>query len=294
MTKHSILQFSDRDTEILTALARTPLTPSQLFILSDSFAQPFHNEQNVRRRLRELRTASLVQSFPYAVASDGRSPNYFKLTRTGYRMFYGIDAPLPKRRFFEPIRDGHHHHTRCLADFIVHTIAVAQRNGFDVRHFSAENSVCIDVPPFKLFPDSAFQLAAPGGRTFNFVVELDNGTERVRSKIDTESIERKIRGYDRHQSAFSAIDPQRYMVLFVTTRSGSRLRYMLDLAQECMINPQRTVFLGIDLRSFLDCPNPLLHSVWLDNHGKQRPLVSGDLNATHPSRTLLTPSLQLC
>ncbi len=294
MTKHSTLQFSDRDAEILTALSRTPLTPAQLFTLSDSFALPFHNEQNVRRRLRDLRTASLVQSFPYAVASEGRSPSYFKLTRTGYRMLYGIDAVLPKRRFFEPIREAHHHHTRCLADFIVHIIVSANRQRFNVQHFSAENTVCIEASPFKLFPDCTFQLVTPGGRAFNFMVELDNGTERVRSKMDTESIERKIRGYDRHQAMFSAIDPRRYFVLFVTTRRSERLRYMLETAQLCMENPQRTVFLGIDLPALVNCPNPLMHSVWLDNHGKTRCLVSGELTAKNTPRTLLTPGLQLC
>ena len=294
MTKNSTLQFSERDAEILTSLARTPLTPAQLFTLSESYEQRFHNEQNVRRRLRELRNASLLQSFPYAIASDGRSPSYFKLTRTGYRMLYGIDAPLPKRRFFEPIRDAHHHHTRCLADFIVHLSTVAHLQRFEVRHFSAENAVCIESAPFKLFPDCTFQLVAREGRTFNFMVELDNGTERVRSKIDTESIERKIRGYDRHQSKFSAIDPRRYIVLFVTTRSPARLRYMLETAQECMQNPQRTVFLGTDLATFLQCPNPLMHPIWLDNHEKERPLITGDLNAKNKKRTLLTPGLQLC
>ena len=41
------------------------------------------------------------------------------------------------------------------------------------------------------------------GRTFSFVVEFDNGTERVRSKQDVESIERKMRGYDAHISRSS-------------------------------------------------------------------------------------------
>ena len=95
-------------------------------------------------------------------------------------------------------------------------------------------------------------MATPDGRTFNFVVELDNGTERVRSRRDVESIERKLRGYDAHQAQFEALDPQRYLVLFVTTRSQQRLQHILDVATLVMQNQQRTVFIGTDLKSFLE------------------------------------------
>ena len=52
---------------------------------------------------------------------------------------------------------------------------------------------------------------------------LDNGTERIRSPQDVESIERKVRGYDLHQSSTPSFDHGRFVVLFVTTRSSDRL-----------------------------------------------------------------------
>ncbi len=111
MTKKIHIQISQRDIEILTSLCRTPLTPTQLFKLSATFESPFGNPQNLRRRLRDLSAAALVRSFPYAIANGGRSPSYCRLTQKGYRTLYGVDASIPKRRYFEAVSDAHHHHT---------------------------------------------------------------------------------------------------------------------------------------------------------------------------------------
>ncbi len=289
MTKRLQTKIGPRDIELLTALDRCPLTTSQLCQLSQSFPQPFAEEGNLRRRLRALKQADLIRSWTYATATDGRSPHYYKLTRSGYRLLYGEDVTLPRRRYFEAISPGHHHHTRCLADVLVQTIVCGHRLGIELRHYARENTLKLTADGFTLFPDAAFQLVTPDGRTFNFVIELDNGTERIRSRQDVESIERKLRGYDAHQSQFAALDPSRYLVLFVTTRSQVRLQHILDLAGLLMRNPQRTVFVGADLKSFLSSVNPFTKPVLQDHRGLRRTLIPRSTKTTPAARSV--PSL---
>ncbi len=272
MTKNLSLRIGSRDLEILQALDRCPLTPEQLLRLSQSFDQPFTDAHNVRRRLRELSESELIRSFVYAMASDGRSPRYFKLTRDGYRFLYGADAALPQRRYFEAIRPGHHHHSLSLAEFVVHLCVTAARHGCQILHFARENSVKLQADAFTLFPDAAFVVRRSDGKTFPFVVELDNGTERIRSKQDVESIERKLRGYDAHQAKFDKFDPDRYLVLFVTTRSRDRLQHILSMAAGVVSQPQRTVFVGTELKEFLSV-DPFVQSALQDHRGLRRQMI---------------------
>lgn len=272
MTKQLKLKIGGRDLELLAALDRTPLTPAQLCRLSQTFSHRFPDEHNLRRRLRELANADLVRSFPYAISRDGRTPSYWKLTREGYRILYDEKAALPKRRYFESVRPGHHQHTFCLSETIVHLCVKAKNHGCQIVHFARENSVALQAGQFLMYPDCAFVVRRPDGRTFPFVVELDNGTERVRSKQDVESIERKLRGYDAHQANYNAHDPNRYLVLFITTRSQQRLRNILDAASNIMTQPQRTVFIGSDLESLL-ASDPFRDSVFEDHRGLRRHLV---------------------
>ena len=265
-------RIGPRDIEILLALDRCPLTVKQMLLLSRTFVTPFVDAHNLRRRLRRLTLAGYVNSWPYAVATDGRSPRYFRLGRDGYRLLSGLDSPMPKRRLFESIAPAHHHHTFCLAEFVVHVLVSAHQAGCTVEQFAGENNVCIKAGSFTLYPDCSFIVRQPDGRTFPFVVEIDNATERVRSKMDVESIERKIRGYDAHQSQFSKFDPHRYLVVFVTTRSQRRLQHILDLAGIVMKQPQRTVFVGTSLESFL-ASDPFVDPVLKDHRGLKRTLV---------------------
>lgn len=250
MTKEFAARIGPRDIDLLTALDRCPLTPAQLCRLSVTFTSPFADEGNLRRRLRELASAGLLQKFPYAVCRDGRTPDYWKLTPSGYRILYGTDAAMPKRRYFQRISPGHHHHSFSLAETIVHLCVCAQCNGCQIVHFARENAVELKTDTFVVYPDCVFVIRRADGRTFPFVIELDNGTERVRSKQDTESIERKLRGYDLPQAKYDAHDPNRYLVLFITTRSELRLQHILQAAGEIMVQPQRRVFFGVDLKTF--------------------------------------------
>ncbi|MEZ6055473.1 MAG: replication-relaxation family protein [Planctomycetaceae bacterium] len=272
MPKRFQTNIGPRDLDILTALDRTPLTSTQLCKLSQTFAAPFRDEHNLRRRLRRLTNSQLIRSWPYALATGGRSPRYFKLTREGYRLLYGTDAALPRRRYFEEISHGHHQHTHALSEVITHIAVCGHRHGITLQHFARENSFKLEANGFTLYPDCGFQLLTPTGKTYNFVVELDNGTERIRTRQDTESIERKIRGYDAHQSQFAANDPHRYLVLFITTRSDQRLQHILALADQLMQNRERTVFVGV-LQDTLEEADPFTRSVVIDHRQTQRLLV---------------------
>ena len=272
MTKKINFKIRARDIDLFTALDRCPMTARQLCRLSVTFSRPFPAEDNLRRRMRKFTAAGLIKSFPYAIASEGRTPNYYKLTKEGYRLLYGVNAVLPKRRYFAAVSPGHHHHTNSLAEVVVHLCNTARQNDCRVLHFARENSVKLVAEPFTLYPDAAFVIERSDGRRFSFVVEFDNGTERVRSKQDVECIERKIRGYLAHQSKFSAHDPSRYIVLFITTRSSKRLRYVFETAAEIMANNRRTVFTGCGLEDFLK-NDPFRKTVFENHFGLKRLMV---------------------
>ena len=281
------VRIGPRDFEVLASLDLIPLSVRQLLQLSETFEDPFPDEATLRRRLRQLQRAGLIASWRYATASAGRSPSYFRLTRTGFRFLYGDDHPEPNRRFFEPLAPNHHQHTFCLADFVTKILVSAHRQGVSLRQFAREGAVCLEAAGFRVFPDAAFRLCTQDGRVFNFVVELDRGTERVRSRQNVESIQRKLQAYDAHQATFEATDPSRYLVLFITTRSAARTQRILDLAAETMSNPHRTVFLAAGLSEVLAC-DPLQDPAFRDHRGLHRCLLP--LSESAQPQRALSPS----
>jgi hypothetical protein len=252
-----------RDIEILSALERTPLTVRQLLTLSRTFALPFHSERRIQERLQALADASRVQRRLYAVAGRGGAPSYYQLTLHGYRILHGEGTAGPSRRAFNEVGIAHQHHTRCLAEFLVHTFLCARESGIGVDDFYRENALRLDAGQGTLFPDSAFQLRSPGGEAFNFLVELDNGSERIRSQKDVESWEAKIRLYEALQDA----TPRRFRVLIVCTRSQDRLRHIFDAAAALSRNPRRSLFYGVHLDDYLAEPQALHQPCFLDHRG---------------------------
>jgi len=169
--------LTDRDSEILLALDRCPLTVLQLLKLSRTFAgQPFTSLCSVQNRLQKLRDAGWVRRWPYATAGRGGSPDYYKITLVGFHLLYGESAVPPSKRRFAGVPIANHHHTHSLAEFIVHTITAAHRRGTRMAHFCRENTLRLRVGDETFSPDSAFELHTPAGLQLNFLVELDNGT----------------------------------------------------------------------------------------------------------------------
>ncbi|QDU52964.1 replication-relaxation family protein [Gimesia panareensis] len=277
------LKLTERDTEILFYLDCHPLTVQQLFRLSQTFVAPFTQLRLLQRRLQKLTEAGYLQAWPYATTGVG-TPHYFKLTRSGFQRLHGVQVELPRRRYFEAIAENHHGHTRALGEFLVHLLVTAHKQGVHVKNLVRENTLKIQAGDKALFPDSGFQLVTPAGKTFQYLVELDNSTERIRSNKAVESIESKLRGYDQHQGTFDSFEPDHYVVLFVTTRSSERLDHIMQAAKQVMANPRRTVFLGTHLPTFLACANPLDEVCLVDNRGRQRGLLPQTSSQDRPQR----------
>ena len=109
------------------------------------------------------------------------------------------------------------------------------------------------------------------GQQFNFLVELDNGTERVRSDKDADSWQRKIRLYEQLQDQTF---PHRFRVLVVTTRSRERLDHILDVATEHARNPRRSLFYAVHLDDYLGQFDAVRHPCFRDHHGRPVSLIS--------------------
>jgi hypothetical protein len=257
-----------RDIEILAALDYCPLTASQVVKLSQTFTLPFRSEQRARRRLLQLCDAGRVQRWQYATAGQG-APNYYTLSRLGYRLLHGDDAVPPTRRMLDPVGISRQHHTQSLADFVVHTAVAAHRRGLAFTGFCRENTLKLTVGGESLFPDCAFQLIEPGGMALRFMVEIDAGSERIHSSKDTESWERKLRFYDRYQDN----SPERFRVLILTTRSEERASRILDAAARLVTNPHRSLFYACSLPAYLGQADTLGAPCFRDHRGKDIALV---------------------
>jgi hypothetical protein len=263
--------LTDRDEELLLALDRCPLTVVQILRLSSTFAvQPFTSLRSVQDRLQKLRHAGWVQSWPYATVSRGGSPDYYRLTLVGYRLLHGQHAEPPAKRHFSEVSIARHHHTQSLADFIIHTLTAAHRRNIILKNFYRENTLALPVDGEVLFPDSVFELHARDGRQFNYLIELDNGTERVRSDKDTDSWQRKIRRYNVLQDRNY---PDRFRVIVVCTRCSGRLRSILQLAAEHATNPKRALIYGIHLPDYLQEPDALCRPCFRNHRNEPIALV---------------------
>lgn len=258
------------------------------------FHEPFTSDSRLRHVLRRLVAAKWVTASPYAVASRGGSPVYYKLTRAGYRIAFGDEVPTPKRRYFEPIGIALHQHTRALADVLVHLIVSAHDSGIRIEQYQRENSLRLDSGSDHIFPDASFALRTPGRQPVRFMLELDNGTERIRSTRDVESIERKIRVYDLCQSSLEAFDPERFVVLFVTTRGKERVQHILETAASVVSNRHRKLICAIDSRTVLQQDDPIFDPCFLDHNFQRQPLLQTATDAEKMPQQLLAPALAMC
>jgi hypothetical protein len=160
-----------------------------------------------------------------------------------------------------------------LSDFIVHLLVAAHRDGMMCEEFYRENLYEVSVGKQSLLPDCGFALTTQAGKTFRFVVEVDCGTERLQSNKDVESIERKIRLYDAHQSQTDAFSAERFVVLFVTTKNRSRLDHILGVAGSVITNPNRRLVCGVHLDDFLESKQAITTPLFRDHGRKNVSLV---------------------
>jgi hypothetical protein len=285
--------LTDRDVEILQALDRCPLTAQQFLKLSQAFAgQCFTSIRSVQDRLQKLRQAGWIQGWPYAFPVRGGSPDYYRLTLLGFRLLHGEHTPSPAKRHFSELHVARHHHSHSLAEFLVHTLTAAHRRRILLKNFYRENTLPLPVAGVVAYPDSVFELHMTDGRQFNFLVELDNGTERLRSDKDTESWQKKIRLYNLLQDRTY---PDRFRLLVVCTRCSGRLRAILDLAAQHATNPHRALLYGVHLDDYLREPDALCAPCFRNHRHEAVALVSGTTTvavAAHPAQVAVaTPSL---
>lgn len=255
--------LTDRDVEVLLALDRCPLTVAQLLKLSQTFSgQPFTSIRSVQDRLQKLRDIGWVKNWPYVMAGRGSAPDYYKPTLLGYHLLYGEHAVPPTKRHFAEVSVANHHHTCCLAEFIVHILVAAKRSGVRLINFYRENTLRLQFANEALCPDCAFDVRWSEVRQYNFLVELDNGTERIRSDKDTDSWQRKIRLYHILQARTL---PKRFRVLVVTTRSQGRLDSIRTLVAEQSGNSPRSLFYFAHLADCLAVPDLLVKPCFRDH-----------------------------
>lgn len=285
MTNQLHVRITDRDLEILEAIDRCPLTVQQLLKLSQIFSQPFTSDSRVRGRLARLREAGWLQRFQYASTMRGGAPDYYRLTRQGFQLLHGEDAKPPTKRAFSEIGIAKHHHTRCLSEFIVHTIVSAHRMQFPIAEFARENALRLKIGDESLFPDCSFCIRL-AEQEFRFFVELDNGTERVRSRKDADSWERKIRLYEQYQDRSAS----RFRVLVVSTRSRVRNRHIAEAAKSLANNPQRSLLYITHLDDYLAKSCALTDACFEDHHGRRVVMVPDPILPFSDQRTFATMS----
>ena len=215
-----------------------------------------------------MASAGWVRVLQYASTSHGVE-NYYKLTTAGYRLLNGPKTPLPSRGFFRPVSLGLQEHTRALSDFIVHMLVSAHDAGIALLSFCRENDLRLTIGEERLLPDNAFQLGTEAGETFNFFVELDNGTEPVSSRKERESWQQKISFYDRFQDQCS----YRFRVLIVCTRNRQRSNHIMQAAAQMLRNPQRRLFYAASLPRVLSTDNLVTEACFQDHLGKSQSLI---------------------
>jgi hypothetical protein len=141
--------------------------------------------------------------------------------------------------------------------------------GCRVANLHRENTLKIQAGDDVLYPDAAYQIITPNGQSFNFFVELDRSTERIRSTKDADSWERKLRAYDRWQQQSKS----RARVLIVMVNDGERLAHVLDIAARIAANPERSLFYGVALAAYSAESKPLTSRCFRDHRGRSISLI---------------------
>jgi hypothetical protein len=234
----------------------------------------------VQRRLRQLANTGQVRGWRYATTRQGSGPLYYKLTLDAYRILHGHDAVLPTKRFLQELSIARHHHTRSLADFLVHTLIAADRLRIQIIDFHPENTLRITAGDHALSPDASFSLLFPNGFRFTYFVELDNSTEPIRSIERLNSWQQKLHLYHQH-----AIDNRdRFKLLVVTTKNSSRLSHILDLAAQLNPNRKYSLVSGIALPEYLAESEPLSSACFRDERNMRMPLLRSSTSFYDPTR----------
>ncbi len=258
-----------RDEEILAVLDKTPMTAAQLLAVSDIFRNGrFTNERKVRARLQKLCAGPVKQARYGGLAGRIGSPAYYLLTPLGFRMLHGNDARPHSKYAFKEIGIARQRHTYALAEFIIATLRSAHAFQIPVLDFFRENTLRLQVGRERLMPDCAFSLMQDG-REYHYVVEIDCGSEPIRSVRSVHAWQRKVDLYE----TLAATAAQRFRVLVLTTQQHRRLDAILALAAKASKNPQRRLFLAASLDDYLGRRLPLFERLFRDHQQEPASLL---------------------
>ncbi|MEM6692741.1 MAG: hypothetical protein AAF664_25155 [Planctomycetota bacterium] len=260
--------LTDRDYEVLDALVKTPLDARQLLSMSRCFARPFTHERLVRRRMTQLVTSGFLKCYQYATRGAG-ALNYYKPTKQGYQIMQGSKCQLPPRSYFAAVSMSMQEHTRSLSDFIVKTHVAASEQGIRLNGFYRENGLQLTLGKRSLQPDCAFQLLDDSNQAYNYLVEIDCGSEPVRSTKHRESLEQKIRFYDEYQDKTR----KRFRVLVLFSKPSVRMTHFCEMAHELVRNPRRHLFYAGLLSSYLQNCDAIRSPIFVDRHLNTQALV---------------------
>ena len=253
---NSILQ--PRDLDLFRALARGPLTVHQIQRISTTFSLPYPSVRRLQRRLRILTGDGLLRRHWYATPGPG-AVAYYTLSLTAERIVTGDALP----RIWRPIGISRQNHVRCLQDFLVHTFSEAFRVGIEVTDFAAEDTLELAVGERKVRPDAAFSLIGVGLPSRRYYIEIDNGTEPVRSDKRRDSFEKKLLTYEALRDS-----GERFRVLGVVTTSQARTNHLLTLAAAIARDSGRTLFYAIHIADYLAAEDVLRKQVFRDHRGR--------------------------
>lgn len=233
--------------------------------------------------LQRLTASGLVHTYRYAAIHPGQPQNYYRLARSGYQLLHGPEATAPSKGYFSPIAISRQAHTQALAEFTVQTFLAAHYSGLGVIRFAAENTLRLAMDEEMRYPDSSFTLLAKNGSPYSFFTEIDMGTERVRTSKAVESLEGKLRFYDRYQDTVSS----RFRVLIiVASNSLARLDHIMHTAARVMRNPQQTIFYGSTLDNLSGVCSATA-PVFVDHRGRRHAYVRSSAINAPPEPALL-------
>lgn len=283
----------ERDLALLRLLDKTPATAALIVKASATFGQEaFLDERRARERLQTLESCGLLRSFtpPYAMGSSLR---WYKLSRDGFLHLHGAETSPPSKSQFANIPPSRIEHTHVVAEVIVHSLVAAHQFRLKTTTCLGDGALVVDIGFSRQAPDCFFQFQS-GGKTFNVLFEVDNGTEplttnriqSIRSKITTYEAYQDAVRYDWKRAAEFGTRP-RFRVAFLT-KSADRANHILWLARETARNPDRRLCYAATQDTYLAESDALRAPLFNDHHGHWQSLVN-----THPTSQFLRTPIRL-
>jgi hypothetical protein len=181
----------------------------------------------------------------------------------------------------------------ATAALVIHMLITCQDVNVRIAKYHGDGQLTLAAGEYRQQPDAHFQLEH-GGRTFNTLFEIDNATEPIDSSRE-QSIRTKLLGYEAYQDWVLALwkeqrqtgPPPRFRVVFLT-KTATRVKHMLWLANELANNKQRRLVLAATQDEFLQEPRAVTEPILLDHQGQWQSVL--DL---HPGSRYLREPVRL-